>query len=313
MRVAKAGPQAITLLGMTKVLSLLSRSPDAHKGCHGSVGIVGGAVGTVGAAFLSARSALFTGAGRVFIFRPDLSDGYVMDPQTPEVMVLTVDQFDKKPITSWVAGPGLGQSAEAIAVLRSLLELHCPLLIDADALTLIAHHADLADLCRDRMAETILTPHPGEAARLLATTADTIQTNRLAAAESLVRRFRAIVVLKGHQTVIASPSHTAITNHTGNPALATAGTGDVLAGFIGALLGQGLTAFEAASLGVEIHGSAADSLVKDIGGMIGISASELIPEMRRLLNALVAQTTQQAIDREALTQKEPPRAPPAHR
>jgi hydroxyethylthiazole kinase-like uncharacterized protein yjeF len=276
---------------MTKALSLLNRSPDAHKGSHGSVGIVGGAAGTVGAAFLSARSALFTGAGRVFVFRPDLSDGYVLDPQTPEVMVLPLDQLDKKPITSWVAGPGLGQSAKALAVLRSLLELHCPLLIDADALTLIANHADLADLCRDRMAETILTPHPGEAARLLATSAKDIQTNRLAAAESLVQRLHATVVLKGHQTVIASPSHTPVSNQTGNPALATAGTGDVLAGFISALLGQGLSAFEAAALGVEIHGSAADSLVKTVGGMIGISASELIPEMRRLLNAWVTQTT----------------------
>lgn len=291
MRAVRAGSQAITLQGMTKALSLLNRSPDAHKGSHGSVGIVGGAAGTVGAAFLSARSALFTGAGRVFVFRPDLSDGYVLDPQTPEVMVLPLDQLDKKPITSWVAGPGLGQSAKALAVLRGLLELHCPLLIDADALTLIANHADLAALCRNRTAETILTPHPGEAARLLATSAKDIQTNRLAAAESLVQRFHAIVVLKGHQTVIASPSHTAITNDTGNPALATAGTGDVLAGCIGALLGQGLSAFEAASLGVEIHGSAADSLVKAVGGMIGISASELIPEMRRLLNALVAQAT----------------------
>lgn len=291
MRVVKAGSQAITLPGMTKAFSLLNRSPDAHKGSHGSVGVVGGAAGTVGAAFLSARSALFTGAGRVFLFRPDLSDGYVLDPQTPEVMVLALDQCNKKPITSWVAGPGLGQSAESLAVLRSLLELHCPLLIDADALTLIADHADLADLCRNRMAETVLTPHPGEAARLLATTAKDIQSNRLAAAESLVQRFRAIVVLKGHQTIIASPSHTAVTNDTGNPALATAGTGDVLAGFIGALLGQGLSAFEAASLGVKIHGSAADSLVKAVGGMIGISASELIPEMRRLLNAWVAQTT----------------------
>jgi len=291
MRAVRAGSQAITLQGMTKALSLLNRSPDAHKGSHGSVGIVGGAAGTVGAAFLSARSALFTGAGRVFVFRPDLSDGYVLDPQTPEVMVLPLDQLDKKPITSWVAGPGLGQSAKALAVLRSLLELHCPLLIDADALTLIANHADLADLCRDRMAETILTPHPGEAARLLATSAKDIQTNRLAAAESLVQRFHATVVLKGHQTVIASPSHTPVSNQTGNPALATAGTGDVLAGFIGALLGQGLSAFEAAALGVEIHGSAADSLVKTVGGMIGISASELIPEMRRLLNAWVTQTT----------------------
>lgn len=274
---------------MTNPILVLQRAANAHKGSHGSVGIVGGATGTVGAAFLSARAALHSGAGRVFVFRPTLADGLVFDPLTPEVMVSALDNCREKPITTWVLGPGLGQSPAAIAVLKDLLTVSCPLVIDADALTLIASNPTLLDLCNRRKTDTVITPHPGEAARLLGISADMIQYDRAGAAESLVRRLRSVVVLKGNQTIIAGLSGAQRLNQTGNPALATAGTGDVLAGLIGAMLAQGLAAYEAASLAVEVHGSAADSLVKAIGGMIGISASELIPEIRRRLNASLAE------------------------
>lgn len=274
---------------MTNPILLLKRAANAHKGSHGSVGVVGGATGTVGAAFLSARTALYTGAGRVFVFRPSLDDGLVIDPSTPEVMVSALDSYSEKPITAWVLGPGLGQSPAALTVLKDLLRLACPLVIDADALTLIAKNPALFNLCNSRTTDTVITPHPGEAARLLGISAEMIQRDRAGAAESLVRRLRSVVVLKGNQTVIAGLCGAQRVNQTGNPALATAGTGDVLAGFIGALLAQGLSAFDAASLAVELHGSAADNLVTKVGGMVGVTAGELIPEIRRLLNASLSE------------------------
>jgi hydroxyethylthiazole kinase-like uncharacterized protein yjeF len=276
---------------MANPIMLLQRSANAHKGSHGSVGIVGGATGTVGAAFLSARTALYAGAGRVFVFRPTLADGLLLDPLTPEVMVSGLDSYREKPITTWVVGPGLGQSLAALGVLKDLLKVDAPLVVDADALTLVATHPTLSDLCNNRTTDTVITPHPGEAARLLGTSVAEVQRDRLGAAESLVRRLRCVVVLKGNQTVVADLTHARRINQTGNPALATAGTGDVLAGFIGALLAQGLAAFDAASLAVEMHGSAADRLVAKVGGMVGVTASELIPEIRKLLNASLAEAS----------------------
>jgi hydroxyethylthiazole kinase-like uncharacterized protein yjeF len=274
---------------MSLPIRALERSLDTHKGSHGSLGVVGGATGTVGAVFLCARSALYTGTGRVFVFRPHLEDGCVLDYLAPELMVLPIDQCDTKPIDTWVVGPGLGQSSAARSAVQAALQRSQPLVLDADALNLLAIHHDLAQLCRSRESPTILTPHPGEAARLLGTNTKAIQNDRNTSAQALVEKFHAIVVLKGYQSIIAGPSQPAQTNHTGNPSLATAGTGDVLAGFIGSLLAQGLTAFEAATLAVHIHGEAADTLSRDIGGMIGVTASELISEMRRLVNAKLAQ------------------------
>lgn len=266
-------------------MPLLLRKADSNKGDHGALGIVGGGPGMVGAAFLAARSALYSGTGRVYVVRPSLQDHYVLDPLAPEVMVIDASQSKHKPINAWVIGPGLGTSDAAHQLIADVLSRSQPMVIDADGLNLMAEDPALGRQCaRRESGSTIITPHPGEAARLLALGVDQIQSQRSQHARQLAEKFNAIAVLKGHQTVIATRQGEITLNNTGNAALASAGTGDVLAGLIGSLIAQGIDTHQAAINAVRIHGSAAEQLTKTIGGMIGITASELIPEIRRLIN-----------------------------
>jgi hydroxyethylthiazole kinase-like uncharacterized protein yjeF len=261
------------------------RMQDSHKGSYGDVTIVGGGTGMQGAPLLSGRAALYAGAGRVHIeFIAPFSG---VDFLHPELMCRQAecDDFTGKHL---VIGPGLGNSQKALAVLRLGLTQAPSIVIDADALNLIAKHADLAQLCRDRSPQTwrtIITPHPLEAARLLNCSTTDIQADRCLAAQTLAKKIQATVILKGAGSIIAAPEQIVI-NSSGNPALATAGTGDVLAGVCGTLLAQGLTAFDAACLASFIHGQAADDCVKHGLGPIGLSASELVPAIRTALNQL---------------------------
>jgi hydroxyethylthiazole kinase-like uncharacterized protein yjeF len=233
------------------------RLHDSHKGSYGDVAVVGGAPGMTGAALLAATAALHHGAGRVFI---GLLDGgsMVVDPTQPEFMFRTPESLDRAQLTV-VAGCG-GGSAIATQLPR-LLSATARLVLDADALNAIASDSQLAHLLRARQGrerQTVLTPHPLEAARLLGRTSSDVQHDRLDAAQQLAQDFGCTVVLKGSGTVIAAPNKTTAINPTGNARLATAGTGDVLAGMIGARLAQGETAFEAACAAVWLHGRAAD-------------------------------------------------------
>ena len=162
-------------------------------------------------------------------------------------------------------------------------------MLDADALNLIAAEPGLQQNLVQHRGSAIVTPHPLEAARLLATTSGAIQANRPAAARKLAKRLNAIVVLKGSGTVIARPDGDIVINPTGNPALASAGTGDVLAGICGALLAQNFSAWNAALAAVWLHGRAADVLVEEGIGPIGVTAGELIPVVRNALNECVNQ------------------------
>jgi hydroxyethylthiazole kinase-like uncharacterized protein yjeF len=162
-----------------------------------------------------------------------------------------------------------------------------PMVIDADALNRIGADADLQSRLGRRSAPTILTPHPLEAARMLGVTAAIVQADRLAAARELAARFSATVVLKGSGSVIAARDGQVVINTTGNPGLATAGSGDVLSGFCGALLAQGWEEWEAAICAVWLHGAAAEALVYEGVGPIGLTASELPQAARALFNAMV--------------------------
>lgn len=246
---------------------LRPRGRDTHKGSFGDVAVVGGNLGMVGAALLAGRAALRLGAGRVFVDclgAPELR----LDPLQPELMLRT--HVGLRP-SAWVLGCGLGTDAVALGALRIALHADAtiPLVIDADGLVLLAQEAGLAEQLRARTA--VITPHPGEAGRLLGVDARAIQRDRLAHASTLAARTGATVVLKGAGTVIAAPDGTVSINPTGGPALATAGTGDVLAGMIGALLAQGASAGEAARGAVWLHGAAADA----VGVDVGLLASEL--------------------------------------
>ena len=264
----------------------VSRPADSHKGNYGNVGVLGGADGMVGAAFLAARAALKFGAGRVYVgllaHHPP-----IVDLQQPELMLQSPNELFKFDLSVLAAGPGLGNTPDAYFLLKRALEYMTPLVLDADALNLIATYPELAEILQQRSDNrtTLLTPHPGEAARLLGISTSSVQADRIAVAQSLAQQFNSYVVLKGAGSICAMPSGEYLINSSGNPGLASAGTGDILAGMIAALIAQGLIAKNALLLGVYAHGHAADELVKNGIGPIGLTASELIDAARHWLNS----------------------------
>jgi hydroxyethylthiazole kinase-like uncharacterized protein yjeF len=232
---------------------LPARARNSHKGTYGHVGIIGGAAGMVGACLIAGRAALQQGAGSVTLGM--LDERVVVDFGEPRLMFAVPEDLLATPLSVLAVGPGLGQSPRAHALLEAALAVPCPLVLDADALNLLAGDADLASQAARRSHPTLLTPHPGEAARLLATSGAEIQANRIAFACSLVTQYRAHVALKGAGTVIAHPDGRYAINTSGGPWLAQAGSGDRLTGMLAALLGQGMAAGDALEAAVWLHGS----------------------------------------------------------
>ena len=263
---------------------LKPRPRNSHKGSYGSLAVIGGAAGMTGAALLAGRAGLQLGAGRVFV---GLLQALAVDPLQAELMLRSPDDALAQ-ATAAVVGPGLGASDDAVEIVRRITSAEFSVLLDADALNLLAAHPVLAANLARRAAPTIITPHPAEAARLLATTTEAVQADRVGAALQLAQKFRAHVALKGCGTVIAHPDGRWRINANGNPGLASGGTGDVLSGFIGALLAQGWPADAALCGAVHLHGAAADALVASGAGPVGLAAGELIPVPRTLLNRLIA-------------------------
>ena len=267
------------------------RRHDSHKGSHGDVLVIGGANGMTGAAILAARSALYCGAGRVHV--GFIGDVPAVDNQHPELMCRSADECDLSKAVV-VIGPGLGTSTPAVQLLGKALTEATALVIDADALNLITQMKDLRNLLVARQKKnrgTIITPHPLEAARLLGVSAMDVQFDRITSANNLVAALNSCVILKGAGTIIAAENEKTFINSTGNPGLATAGTGDVLAGICGALLAQGADQTNAARLAVWLHGRAADTLKKQGIGPTGMTASELIPATRACLNEFISDTS----------------------
>jgi ADP-dependent NAD(P)H-hydrate dehydratase / NAD(P)H-hydrate epimerase len=283
--VIKQANQNILVKGMFST-SLPQRRNDAHKGTFGSVAIIGGDASMVGAVLLASRAAQLSGAGRVYAALLS-SDAPCVDELHPEIMFRKPAELSKlAQLDCIVIGPGLGQTNAAKDLLEFWLRQDKAILIDADALNLIANHTNLVAIIKSRVADTVITPHAGEAARLLQTTSEQIQQNRTESAFELARNLKAICVLKGAGTVVAQNDGSWFINSTGNVGLASGGTGDVLSGIVGSLMAQGLSGLEAAKLGVYVHGAAADALVARGFGPIGLTASELALEVRNILNQL---------------------------
>lgn len=252
------------------------RLKNAHKGSQGTLGLIGGSNGMHGAALLAGRAAMRMGAGKVRIGW--IAEQYPsVDLMMPELMMSEVSYLLAGLSTAYdslVIGCGLGQSAAAKRSLQIVLACPLPVVFDADALNLIAQDDELAGLFKARRAGTsIITPHPTEAARLLKRKVGDVQNDRLKAARDLTRQYSCIAVLKGAGTVV-DDGQTITINCTGNALLATAGTGDILAGMIGALIAGGHAPVDAARLGVAIHGMTADRLL--VAGQKRAVASDFV-------------------------------------
>ena len=277
-------------LDQKQVLSILpDRDPWGHKGTFGKVLLLCGSRGYTGAAYLSAMGALRTGAGLVFLGVPESiyaieavklhepvvfplpdADGKLSAGALPEIL----ERLPK--MDAVLIGPGMGQSSDVLQVVKAVLEeAKCPVVVDADGINVLSAHRDLL---RGRAYPTILTPHDGEFARL----GGCIGSNRMESAAELARDLGCIVLLKGHETCITDGC-TGFVNHTGNPGMAVGGSGDVLAGMIVSLLGQGIGPLEAAACAAWLHGAAGDSCAEELGqyGMLPTDMLEVLPRLMK--------------------------------
>ena len=267
---------------------LRPRLANSHKGSFGNAGILGGTRSMVGATLLAARAALRLGSGRVYV---GLLDEYAsaLDIQQPELMMRSPGKLLTTELTALACGPGMGTSHEAGVILDGVVNLRLPLVLDADALNLVACEGDLHVSLATRKFPTLLTPHPAEAARLLDCSIAQIQADRPGAALELSATYNAHVALKGCGTIVATPDGDWFVNTSGNPGLATAGSGDVLTGLVVALLAQHWPPQAALLAAVHLHGCAADGLVAQGCGPIGLTAGELIDSARACFNRWIAE------------------------
>ncbi|MBL8459429.1 MAG: NAD(P)H-hydrate dehydratase [Zoogloea sp.] len=263
---------------------LRPRPRNSHKGSYGDAALIGGAPGMVGAALLAGRAAAYLGAGRVLVGLLD-PGALAVDPERPELMFRSATALlDEHGHGALGVGPGLGQSAASRELVATALAGTTPLVLDADALNLVARDEPLQAALAGRAQAAVLTPHPAEAARLLACDTRAVQADRIGAACALARRYRAWVVLKGCGSIIAGPDERWCINTSGNPAMATAGMGDVLTGIICALLARGWPPREALLGGVHLHGAAADMLCAEQSLDTGLLAGEVAEAARRCFN-----------------------------
>ena len=276
---------------MERLINLKKRPKNSHKGDFGHVFILAGSKGLTGAAALCSNAALRSGAGLVTLGIP-VSLNSIMSRKLTEVMTLSLAETKdktlslkaeqmilKKANSSDVAviGPGLSQNTETRKLIRKLVvKIKKPMILDADALNAISKKTEILKKIKTKY---IVTPHPGEMARLTNKSLNYIKNNRLVVAKKFSHDYNAVVVLKGAGTIVAEPGGKYYVNTTGNPGMATAGSGDVLAGIIAGFLGQGLGEFDAARTGVYAHGLAGDLAAEDKGetGLIAGDILEKIP------------------------------------
>jgi len=274
---------------------LLRRKADSHKGDYGHLFIIAGSSRFSGAAILCAEAALRAGAGLVTLGIPDSINLAVINNKPKEIMTLPLKQtkdgflsqagFTKiksflKKIDVLIIGPGLGSSKSTFVLIKEIIKaIDIPAVLDADALNALK---DNLKLLKNHKGEFILTPHEKELSRLFGLSLELVKKNRKLVAKKYSKYYNSIIVLKGHNSIVTNGIGKTYINKTGNPGMATAGSGDVLSGIIGAFLAQGLESFEAAKFATYIHGLAGDIAAKD-KTQIGLIASDII---NRIPNAL---------------------------
>ena len=268
---------------------LPKRRPNTHKGDYGRILVVAGAPGMAGAAVLASDAAYRAGAGLVYISCPARIASVVSVKQTCAIVrpfeesnAVTGILHEAGTCDVAVIGPGLSQAPLIASAVRKLVNrLTIPFVLDADGLNAFRAAPEL--LAKGK-ADRVLTPHPGEAARLTKTKISNAQEDQERLAKRMAAKFRAVVVLKGHRTVITDGKKLTI-NTTGNPGMATGGSGDVLAGTIGALIGQGLSPYDAACLGAQVHGRAGDIAARKVG-QVSLMATDILNALPQAFRTL---------------------------
>ena len=271
---------------------LEARDPEAYKGDFGHVAVLAGSAAMPGAAILSCRSAMKTGAGKVTAAVPQAARLPLLT-QLPEAMLMPLPGGDPDvaaipvlsefPADAWLIGPGMGRSDQALELVREFIPtLTVPAVLDADALFAVCGNLRLL---KKAGGPLVITPHPGEMAKLLGVSVEDVQANRVAVAEGFARQTGVTVVLKGAGTVVATPEGRIFINDTGNPGMATGGAGDVLAGMIAALLAQGIVPAAAAACAVWLHGTAGDIAVTR-NGVAGLLAGDIVEAVPAALKSI---------------------------
>lgn len=273
------------------------RKSESHKGTYGRVGIIAGSLGMTGASYLTTQSALRSGSGLVYTITPK-NISHIMEIKTTEAIVKPVEDVGKGHFTVEsiedikkiindldviALGPGFGVDDEREEVIREILKYSdIPIILDGDGLNCIKNHKEYLT---NRAGETIITPHPGELSRLLNKSIQEIQDNRIQSAKTASETFGVITVLKGANTIISDENGNIYINTTGNPGMATAGSGDVLTGIITSLVGQNINPIHSSIAGVYLHGVAGD-LVAQKKGTYGTIASDIVEELPYAIKTL---------------------------
>jgi len=255
---------------------ILPREPDTHKGSYGRVGIIAGSYSYPGAAILATKGALASGVGLVTLFITQ-EIGPILHSIDPEVTFYPREDWKGilSSLTGIVVGPGLGRIDPSF--LESIIkESTVPLVIDADGLNNIS---DSLDILKKAMVPIIITPHPGEMARLIKKDTGFVQANRVEIARNFSREFNVITILKGARTIVSSPCGKIFINPTGNPKMATGGMGDVLSGLLGGIISRGIQPLNASLLGVYLHGLAGDILGKDRERVLAQEVANILPKL----------------------------------
>jgi len=277
---------------------LAKRKPNSHKGDYGHVFILAGSLGLTGAAYLTSTASLLSGSGLVTLGIPK-SLNLAMEVKLTEVMTKPLDETKElslslkafgqiKKFLSRVdvlaIGPGLSQHPQTQALVRKVLQsTKKPIVLDADGINALAGNLSILKKIKGQL---VITPHPGELSRLLGLEVAEIQKNRIKLAKAFAKKYNVVTVLKGHRTIVASANGTTYINKTGNPGMASGGCGDVLTGIIASLLGQGMSAPEAAKFGVYIHGLMADVVAKEKGesSLIATDLLKVLPQVLKKLS-----------------------------
>ena len=285
-----------------KIAGILKRKANSHKGDYGHVFVIAGSAGLTGAAYLTSQAAILSGSGLVTLGIPK-SLNTIMARKLTEVMTKLLPETKSRSLSKkafgeikkfsekadvLAIGPGLSCNKETQTLVRKIVSsVKLPKVIDADGLNALVEHLNILKGIRDTGygIRLVLTPHEGEMARLINKTRDFVHKNRKKVAKEFSKKYNVILVLKGHRTVVAGPEGRTYINKTGNPGMASGGVGDVLTGIIASLIGQGLSGFDAAKLGVYAHGLAGDLAAKE-KGQFSLIATDLLNKLPLVLRKL---------------------------